>query len=50
VISPADLLTDPRQAPVIISSYVSERAIVKALLDGGMAPSRIIPLYSDMPT
>jgi SAM-dependent methyltransferase len=46
VISPADLLAHPVAAPVIISSYVSERAIVKALRDGGLAPSRIIPLYS----
>lgn len=49
VISPADLFADPRQAPVIVSSYVSERQIVDALLAGGMASSRIVPLYSDMP-
>jgi SAM-dependent methyltransferase len=49
VISPAELFAHPLQAPVIISSYVSERHIVKALLDGGLAPSRIVPLYSDMP-
>jgi SAM-dependent methyltransferase len=49
VISPAELVAHRIQAPVIISSYVSERQIVTALLEGGMAPSRIIPLYSDGP-
>ena len=49
VISPAELFADPRQAPVIISSYVSERQIVEALLAGGVARQRIVPLYSDMP-
>ena len=49
IISPADLLAHPDPAPVIVSSYVSERAIVGALLGGGMARSRIVPIYSDMP-
>ena len=49
VISPAQLFADPRQAPVIVSSYASERQIVDALLAGGVASSRIVPLYSDMP-
>jgi len=49
VISPAELFADPRQAPVIISSYVSERQIVGALLAGGVARQRIVPLYSGMP-
>jgi SAM-dependent methyltransferase len=49
VISPAQLITHPIQAPVVISSYVSERQIVADLLEGGIATSRIIPLYSDGP-
>jgi SAM-dependent methyltransferase len=49
IISPAELLAHPDPAPVIVSSYVSERHIVSALLDGGMPPARIIPIYSDMP-
>lgn len=49
VISPAELLAHPSRAPVIISSYVSERPIVKALREGGLPSSRIVPLYSDMP-
>jgi SAM-dependent methyltransferase len=49
VISPAELFAHPAQAPVIVSSYVSERPIVNALLAGGMAPSRIVPLYSEIP-
>jgi SAM-dependent methyltransferase len=49
VISPAELFADPRQAPVIVSSYVSEKQIVDALLAGGVASSRIVPLYSQMP-
>ena len=49
VISPAQLFADPRQVPVIVSSYVSERQIVDALLAGGMASSRIVALYSDLP-
>jgi hypothetical protein len=49
VISPAELLAHPSPAPVIISSYVSERPIVKALREGGLPLSRIVPLYSDMP-
>jgi SAM-dependent methyltransferase len=49
VISPAQLMAHPIQAPVVISSYVSERQIVTALLEGGMAQSRIIPLYADRP-
>jgi len=49
VISPAQLFAHPAQAQVVISSYVSEASIVKALLAGGIAPSRIVPLYSEMP-
>jgi len=46
VISPAELFTHPPAAPVIVSSYTSENAIVPALRDGGMAADRIIPLYA----
>jgi len=49
VISPAELFADPQQAPVIVSSYVSEKQIVDALLAGGVAPSRIVALYSEAP-
>lgn len=49
VISMAELVAHPSQAPVIISSYVSEKQIMAALLEGGIAPSRIIPLYSKPP-
>ncbi|MBW8708413.1 MAG: class I SAM-dependent methyltransferase, partial [Alphaproteobacteria bacterium] len=49
VISPAELLAHPVTAPVIISSYVSEGAIMKTLREGGLAASRIVPLYSDIP-
>jgi SAM-dependent methyltransferase len=49
VISPDQLFRDERNAPVIISSYVSEHAITRALLAHGMPPSRIKPLYSDLP-
>jgi SAM-dependent methyltransferase len=49
IISPAQLFARTEQAPVIVSSYVSERPIVNALREGGLAPSRIVPLYSDMP-
>jgi 2-polyprenyl-3-methyl-5-hydroxy-6-metoxy-1,4-benzoquinol methylase len=49
VISPAELLAHPSRAPVVISSYVSEKRIMAALLEGGIAPSRLIPLYSQVP-
>lgn len=49
VISPADLLAHPAKAPVVISSYVSERQIMAALLEAGLTPSRLIPLYSQLP-
>ena len=49
VISPADLFAHTQPTPVIISSYVSEKQIVEALLKGGIAASRIIPLYSALP-
>jgi SAM-dependent methyltransferase len=49
VISPAELFAHPAQVPIIVSSYVSERPIVEALLAGGVAPVRIVPLYSEMP-
>jgi FlaA1/EpsC-like NDP-sugar epimerase len=50
VISPAELLAHIQPAPVVISSYASEKQIVESLLRDGMAASRIIPLYSDPPT
>ena len=49
VINPDDLFSHHQQAPVIVSSYVSERAIMRALLDAGVAPARIVPLYSPLP-
>lgn len=49
VISPAELFAHPSRAPVVISSYVSEKQIMAALLEGGISPSRIIPLYSKAP-
>jgi SAM-dependent methyltransferase len=49
VISPEALFRDPGDAPVIISSYGSERAIVDGLLEGGIARSRIKPLYASLP-
>jgi SAM-dependent methyltransferase len=49
VIDPTRLFQDTSDAPVIVSSYVSERAIVRALLEAGVAPSRIRPLYSELP-
>jgi len=49
IISPAELLGHPSQAPVIISSYVSETQIIAALLEGGIAGSRLVPLYSQLP-
>ena len=48
VISPQELFTHPAKAPVIVSSYVSEKPIVEALLKGGIESSRIVPLYGDM--
>lgn len=49
VISPAQLFSHPSRAPVIISSYVGEKQIMASLLEGGIAPSRIIPLYAKAP-
>jgi SAM-dependent methyltransferase len=49
VISPAELFAHPSRAPVVISSYVSEKPIMAALLAGGIAPARIIPLYAKAP-
>jgi FlaA1/EpsC-like NDP-sugar epimerase len=49
VISPAELFAHPVQAPIIVSSYVNEGPIVEALLAGGVAPFRIVPLYAEMP-
>jgi SAM-dependent methyltransferase len=48
VISPEELFAHPAKAPVVVSSYVSEKPIVDALLKGGIASSRIVPLYADM--
>ena len=50
IISPEDLFRDQSNAPVVISSAVSERAIAQTLLEGGIAPNRIRPLYTDMST
>jgi SAM-dependent methyltransferase len=47
VISPSQLLAHPSQAPIVISSYVSEKQILQTLLEAGAAPSRLIPLYSE---
>ena len=47
VISPEELFAHPTKAPVVVSSYVSEKPIVDALLKGGIASSRIVPLYAD---
>jgi|GEM_PF-976349 len=49
VISPAELFAHTQPLPVIVSSYVSEKQIVDALLKGGISASRIIPLYCDPP-
>jgi SAM-dependent methyltransferase len=49
IICPDDLFRDRSDTPVIISSCVSERPIVRALLAGGIAPGRIRPLYNDLP-
>jgi SAM-dependent methyltransferase len=49
MISPAQLFADECGAPVIISSYVSESAIARALLDGGIARDRIRTLYHPAP-
>ncbi|HKX35494.1 MAG TPA: methyltransferase domain-containing protein, partial [Rhizorhapis sp.] len=49
VISPTELFANAQSAPVIISSYVSEKQIIAALLTGGIAASRIKPLYSELP-
>jgi len=49
VISPQQLLQHPQKAPNVISSYVGEPAIVRTLLEAGIAPSRITPLYSELP-
>jgi SAM-dependent methyltransferase len=49
VISPQELFAHPAKSPVIVSSYVSERQIIDALLKGGIEAGRIVPLYCDMP-
>jgi SAM-dependent methyltransferase len=49
VISPTDLFANAQSEPVIISSYVSEKQIIDALLTAGIAASRIKPLYSQLP-
>jgi SAM-dependent methyltransferase len=49
IIGPEQLFRDTSNAPVIISSYVNERAIVRGLLNGGIAASRIRQLYSELP-
>jgi SAM-dependent methyltransferase len=49
VISPEQLTRDPREAPVVISSYCSEKAIARSLMEKGIAASRIVTLYSGAP-
>jgi hypothetical protein len=49
VISPEQLADDPRDAAVVISSYYSERAIARSLVEKGIAASRIVTLYSGAP-
>lgn len=46
VIGPQQLFQHPQKAPIVVSSYVGERDIVQTLLAGGVAPTRIKPLYS----
>jgi SAM-dependent methyltransferase len=46
VISPEQLMQDPRTAPVVVSSYCSEAAIARALAEKGVAAARIVTLYS----
>jgi len=48
VISPEALIADPRGAPVVVSSYASEGAIARALVEKGIAAVRIVTLYSGM--
>ena len=43
---PKQLIEDPRDAAVIVSSYYSEKTIARALVEKGIAPSRIVTLYS----
>jgi SAM-dependent methyltransferase len=49
VISPDALFGDPRTAPVVVSSYASEMVIARALTGKGIAPERIVTLYSGAP-
>lgn len=49
VISPEQLARDPRDAAVVVSSYYSETAIARALVEKGIAASRIVTLYSSAP-
>jgi FlaA1/EpsC-like NDP-sugar epimerase len=46
VISPDQLIADPRGVPVVVSSYCSETAIARDLAEKGLAPGRIVTLYS----
>ena len=46
VISPEQLVRDPRPASVVVSSYCSEKAIARGLVEKGIAGSRIVTLYS----
>ena len=45
VISPEDLLARASTAPIIVSSYYSEREIAHSLRQAGVSPDRIITLY-----
>jgi len=49
VIGPQQLFQHPQKAPIVISSYGSEPEIVQTLLEGGIVPSRIKTLYSELP-
>ncbi len=49
IISPDALFAAADAAPIVISSYVSEAAIMRGLLDGGVAPARIVPIYGARP-
>ena len=48
VISPEALIADPRGVSVVVSSYASEGAIARALVEKGIAADRIVTLYSGM--
>ena len=49
VISPDQFVQDGRNASVVVSSYCSEKAIARALVEKGIAAARIVTLYSGAP-